>query len=84
MTKEKITKKDYKLLEAIWIKEISGLLPHQSKSKEYKRLEDEGLVVFDKQSLGKDRFGEIIVEGWYLTHAGRFLYCSNCASEKTD
>ena len=74
-----ITKKDFLLLEKIFSDEINGQLPFQSKSKEYKRLESEGLVQYGTEVIGKDRFGEIKVSGWYLTHAGRFAYCDACS-----
>ena len=65
-------------LERIWVDEIDDRLPLQSKAKVFRELESEGLVQTWTRNFGVDRFGEISVTGWALTHAGRFLYCSNC------
>lgn len=73
-----LNKKDFDLLEKIFAEEIGGTLPFQSKSKEYKRLEAEGLVLYDSEIKGHDRFGAIRVSGWYLTHTGRYEYCKAC------
>jgi hypothetical protein len=72
-------KKSYRdALERVWTAEIEGRLPLQSKATVFKQLEADGLVTFGKERLGADRFGAIEVEGWYLTHAGRFAYCMSC------
>jgi hypothetical protein len=76
-----LNKKDFGLLEKIFSAEINGQLPFHSKSKEYKRLESEGLVQFGAETVGADRFGVIKVSGWYLTHSGRYAYCKSCPDE---
>ena len=62
-------------LERIWTAEIHGRLPLQSKAKIFAELEKQGLVMFGTERLGADRCGPIEISGWFLTHAGRFLYC---------
>lgn len=74
-----MTKKDLKLLENIFSREIEGTLPFQSKSKEYKRLENEGMVEFVSEMRHfNDGLPPLEISGWILTHKGRFAYCSNC------
>ena len=77
MTAPYLTKKDFSLLGKIFDAEVNGLLPYQSKSKEYARLEREGLVEAVSNVL-PGRF-PVVIEGWYLTHAGRHAYCANCS-----
>jgi len=72
----RLTKKDFALLEKIFESEITGTLPFQSRSKEYKRLEEEGLVQHVTQRL-RGRF-PVDVHGWVLTLRGHCLYCANC------
>ena len=79
-----LTKAETAALERIWIREVSGTLPLYSKAKIYDRLKDEGLVEFGTFALGKDRFGTIRVEGWSLTHAGRFAYCATCTEDTSN
>lgn len=64
-------------LEKVFEAEIHGRL-FQSKAKIYKQLEADGMVTFERQELGRDRFGAIAVEGWALTHRGRIAYCETC------
>ncbi len=76
-----IGKTEAKWLEKIWVAEVENRLPFQSSAAIYKRLEAQGLV-----QRGKEEFRSgglpITVEGWYLTHAGRFAYCSTCDDER--
>lgn len=65
-------------LEKIFAAEIEGHLPFQSTASVYKKLEADGLVRFGKETLSSDCLGAITVEGWYLTHAGRLMYCMSC------
>ena len=76
-----LNKKDFGLLEKIFSAEINGQLPFHSKSKEYKRLESEGLVQFGTETARFGMLGVIKVSGWYLTHAGRHAYCKSCPDE---
>jgi tRNA splicing endonuclease len=64
-------------LEKVFAAEIDDKLPFQSKAKIYRELEEKGFVV-----RGKRNFGLVVVEGWYLTHPGRYVYCLNCADGK--
>lgn len=65
-----------KALEKVFAAEIEGRLPFRSKAAIFKRLHDEGLVEPMERHFG-GRF-PVIVAGWQLTHAGRFMYCSSC------
>jgi hypothetical protein len=73
-------KRRLQALERIWIAEIQNRLPLQSKAKVFDELEQQGLVERGQVQY-LDRFGTITVKGWYLTHAGRLLYCSSCGYE---
>lgn len=72
-----MNQKTINALEKVFEAEIQGLL-FQSKAKIYKKLEADGMVTFERQVLGRDRFGSIAVEGWALTHYGRIAYCATC------
>ncbi len=74
-----MTKKDFKLLERVFEREISGHLL-QSESKEYERLEAEGMVDFKNIVLG-GRF-PVTIKGWVLTHRGRIAYCQECSNDQ--
>jgi hypothetical protein len=78
--KPKLKKKDFRLLEKVFSAEINGLLPFQSRSKEYKRLEEEGLVQWGEEVMPEGKF-VFRIKGWYLTHAGRYEYCRSCPEE---
>ncbi len=75
-----MTKKDFKLLERVFEREIGGCIL-QSKSKEYNRLENEGMVFATEINLTDQRF-PVIIHGWTLTHKGRIAYCNECSKEK--
>jgi hypothetical protein len=74
-------------LEKLFVYEINRALdkthagfPMQSKAKVYQELEVEHCV--ERVTVKhKDRFGEITIEGWELTHAGRWAYCETCDDE---
>ena len=76
-----MTKKDLKLLGAVFAREIGGY-SLQSKSKEYKRLEAAGLVFWATETKRfNDGFPPMDVSGWRLTHLGHFSYCTSCKDE---
>jgi len=69
-------------LEKVWSAEIDAALAgrpfwcFQSKAKIYMRLAEEGLVEWTIVVLCGEM--PVRIEGWELTHAGRWLYCENC------
>ncbi len=71
-----MTKAELDLLERVFACDIEGRL-YQTKSKLAQRLENEGFIINHSRSLGRDRFGEIIVKGYSLTFKGNFAYCSS-------
>lgn len=73
-----MNKTTIKALEKVFVAEIEGRLPFQSKAAIYRRLCDEGLIAPMERTFGRDRFGAITATGYELTHAGRFAYCSTC------
>lgn len=63
------------LLEKVWLAEIECRLPAQiGKSKAVYGLEEKGLISKVSRSLKGP--WTVVITGWELTHAGRFLYCS--------
>lgn len=74
-----MTKKTFELLGRIFAAEVDGRLPYQSKSKEYPKLEEDGLC----EGVTR-RFGPVIVQGWILTHLGRMAYCQACPDEEPE
>lgn len=75
-----MNKKDLKLLEKVFISDIETGLPFQSKSKEYKRLEEEGYVQQCSVTL-PGRF-PVTITGYTLTILGNFTYCQSCKDEE--
>lgn len=75
-----VTMRYLNALERIFCAEIDGRLL-QSKAKVFTELADIGYCRQVTESLGRDRFGEISVTGWALTHAGRITYCMQCEDE---
>jgi hypothetical protein len=73
-----MTKRDFTLLEKIFAVEIEGHLPYHSRSKEYLRLEKEGMVERETITFRGGRF-PVTVSGWALTHRGRMDYCLECS-----
>ena len=77
-----ISKKDHKLLGAVFAREVVGY-SLQSKSKEYARLEAAGLVFKNSEVKHfKDGLPPMTIEGWNLTPKGHMLYCTNCKEEE--
>lgn len=71
-----LTETARRALEKIFAAEIEGRLPYQSRSKVYLQLERDGLVaVMERIFPGRL---SVVVTGWQLTHAGRYLYCLSC------
>lgn len=70
-----------KPLERIYEAEISGRLPLQSRARVYHRLKEMGLVEWGSEVKGS-MFSRTMVEGWYLTQAGRLAYCLSCSEEQ--
>lgn len=64
-------------LEKVFAAEVEGRLPFQSKAAIYKRLTEQGLL----QIMLLDIKG-VIVRGYQLTHAGRYMYCKQCEDEE--
>jgi hypothetical protein len=77
VTRLGMTKRELDALEKVWIAEINNRLPFQSRpnAKIYKQLEADGMLQF-----GSEKWGNVTVSGWYLTHGGRFTYCSTCCA----
>lgn len=73
-----MTKRQYNALEKVFAAEIERRLPLQSKALVYEELERLGFVKMDTETMGNDRFGAIVVKGWYLTQLGRLAYCMEC------
>lgn len=74
---------ELKYLERVWAAEVEGRLPFQARpSKMLQRLAEQQLIQPMETSFGVDRFGEMRVKGWQLTHAGRYLYCSSCSGDQ--
>lgn len=70
-----MTKKEHDALGQIFAAEIYNRLPYQSKAKIYKSMEEQGLVFFEETLL--PGHPPVRVPGYYLTHKGRFAYCSS-------
>jgi hypothetical protein len=74
-----MNKAELAMLENVWVAEVNNLLPYQpsargKKQKEIaEKLVSEGYLEHDKTIISGAR-----VEGYALTHAGRFYYCSTC------
>ena len=74
-----MNKAELAMLESVWVAEVNNLLPYQPSSRAKKQKEiaeklvTEGFLEHDKTIMSGVR-----VEGYALTHAGRFYYCSNC------
>ena len=68
------------VLERVWEAEINNRLPFQSKAKACLDLCEEGLLLPMERTFGTGG-SAVTAHGFQLTHAGRFLYCSNCEDE---
>lgn len=74
-----MNKKEIKALERIFLAEIEGRLPLQSKAKIYDTLAEKGMVQFGQETIKIiDGWGNMVISGWYLTHSGRIEYCQTC------
>ncbi len=65
-----------KLLERVFAAEVENRLPFQTKARGIYTLEGQGMVERLKVTMSG-----CTVEGWQLTHPGRYHYCT-WASEK--
>jgi hypothetical protein len=71
-----MTKAELDLLEKVFARKIVGV-PFQSKSKLAQKLERDGYIMKTKKVFGRDRFGEIAVEGYVTTLLGNMTYCQS-------
>jgi hypothetical protein len=74
---------EMKLLERAYEAEISsaisgGLGLIQARGKVVRGLVEEGYLEPCRESLGHDRFGALVVDGYRLTQLGRLTYCMSC------
>lgn len=73
-------KADLAILEKVFAAEIEGKPLMKSKSKRIFDLEKQGMV---KRVLVKVQMrNTVYVEGWELTHIGRFTFCDSCKDFK--
>ena len=70
-------KAEINALGRVFAAEVDGCLPYQSKSKIYNKLHEDGLVQPMERQFPWGPM-QVSVRGWQLTHAGRYLYCSQC------
>jgi hypothetical protein len=78
---EKLKKRDFQLLGAVFEREISGLLPAQIvKSKAVVSLEERGYIT--PMTIVLPGVFPVTVKGWELTELGRMTYCANCSEGK--
>ena len=71
-----MNKAELDLLERCFSAQLEGRF-YQTKSKLAGRLEKEGYIYREYKTLGRDRFGEIVVSGYILTIQGNFAYCTS-------
>lgn len=74
-----MNKREKDMLEKVFVAEIEGRLPFQSKSRLAKKLCDDGYLIHDVTSLPADRLGSVKVSGYWLSHKGRLAYCASCS-----
>ena len=72
-----MNKKQIAMLERVWIAEVSNLLPLQTKSKVAEQLAEDGYLIYDWTMMSGAK-----VYGYWLSHAGRWTYCSTCEGEE--
>ena len=72
------TKATLRALKKVFAAEIEGRLPFQSKARIFYELSRDGLLEPMERHFGVAGFGDIVVKGYQLTHAGRLLYCASC------
>jgi len=75
-----VNKKIFNALERVFEAEIENRLPFQSNAKIYQQLERHGLLTFGKE-VRPTQFGDLVIKGYWLTHAGRIMYCQECDKE---
>ncbi|HGH7262927.1 TPA: hypothetical protein ACHQNL_002685 [Serratia marcescens] len=81
-----MNKRQIKLLEDAWELDIGHALKEypipllQTKSKVAKQLADDGYLEL-VTLRSKEKLGEIIFEGYRITHAGIFAYCMSLQDE---
>lgn len=81
-----MTKRELEFLEKVFDREIEGALRDfpgvfHSKSKLAADLAERGLLLRVEATMGRDALGPITVEGWMLSEAGRYAYCSSIAGD---
>lgn len=73
---ERLRKRDFELLGRVFEAEILNQLPAQiGASKAVKSLQERGYIEPCKRTLPGAL--PVRIEGWALTHVGRFTYCQN-------
>lgn len=72
-----IGKAKLRALEKVFAAEVENRLPFQSKAKLFRQLCDDGLLEPMQRKFGSGAFA-VVINGYQLTHAGRFAYCSTC------
>jgi hypothetical protein len=75
-----LTKKTIDALGKVFLAEINGQLPFQSRAKIYSDLCAEGLLKKTERKFGSG-WSAVKVYGFELTHAGRIAYCATCEDE---
>ncbi len=72
-------KKHLSVLERIFAAEIDNKLPWQGRqSAALAELYAADMIQPMRSTILGGPFGGITIDGWYLTHAGRYAYCSTC------
>lgn len=64
----------YRALERVFERQLEGGFL-QSKAKIYEELAQDEYVEWRRLTIGRDRFGPIVIEGWEMTHRGMIYYC---------
>lgn len=73
MSKTELNKNELQMLEKVFAAEIEGRLPFQTTSKMASKLAEAGYL-----EQGVTMMSNLKVEGYWLTDAGRYIYCSSC------
>jgi hypothetical protein len=71
-----IPRRIFSALEKVFAAEIEDRLPFQSRAKIYDELYQRGMIAPMQKVYGGSF--SVTVDGYQLTHAGRYAYCSNC------
>ena len=81
MERSTLTKKQLQALEKVFAAEIKNRLPFQSKARIYADLaRQDYLQSYTRRLSFGDGLPAMTVSGYALTHAGRYAYCSQCAT----